>query len=232
MEKQQVNHPVLEFENVTGKPKKFRLTDVNFLLQPGYIMGLMGVNGAGKTTLIDYIMNEKVQYKGTIRIGGEDIRNNHAYMKNKIGFVSEENVFLQDCTGKQNAQKLGMFYENFDMTVFEDAMREMGVPCNRVYDTMSRGEKLKFQMAFAMAHKPALYLLDEVTVGMDPVFRTDFHKILHKVIEDESASVLMTSHIESELTEKTDYVGILENGTLIDFGESPEVIAKYKGELV
>jgi ABC-2 type transport system ATP-binding protein len=89
---------------------------------------------------------------------------------------------------------------------------------------MSRGERMKFQMAFAMGHKPCIYLLDEVTAGMDPVFRMDFFKIFHKVIEDESASVLMTSHIESEMEHKMDYLGILENGKLVKFGESLDVL--------
>ena len=67
-----------------------------------------------------------------------------------------------------------------------------------------------------------LYLLDEVTVGMDPVFRLDFYKILQKVIETEEASVLMTSHIESEMKQKTDFLGILDEGRMTWFGESPD----------
>ena len=96
------------------------------------------------------------------------------------------------------------------------------------YGKMSRGEKLKFQMAFAMAHGTKLYLLDEVTVGMDPVFRLDFFKILQKVIEKEEAAVLMTSHIMSEIQQKTDYVGILKEGRLLHFGESPDVMAQMQ----
>ena len=100
----------------------------------------------------------------------------------------------------------------------------MEVSPKRVYATMSRGEKLKFQMAFAMAHHAQIYLLDEVTVGMDPVFRMDFFKLLHKVIETEQASVLMTSHIETEMKQKTDYLGIMKAGKLVEFGESMEVL--------
>lgn len=221
---------LLEFKNVTGKSRKFSLANVSFSLPAGYIMGLMGVNGAGKTTLINYIMSEKILYKGSILIGGVDIRENHGYIKNFIGFVSEENIFINERSGKQNAEILGVFYEDFDMELFESAMKDMGVSTALVYGKMSRGEKMKFQMAFAMAHHPVIYLLDEVTAGMDPVFRLDFHKILHKVIEDEKASVLMTSHIESELEQKTDFVGILENGELIKFGESIDVIPEYKGD--
>jgi len=217
---------LLEFEHVSGTKGKFRLEDISFALPAGYIMGLMGPNGAGKSTLMSYIMQENVKYTGTIRVGGVDIKENHAYMKNYIGFVSEDNQFLDDYSGMDNAKLLGMFYEKFDMELFKESMKEMGVSTGTPYKKLSRGEKLKFQMAFAMAHSPKIYLLDEVTVGMDPVFRIDFFKILQKVIETEAASVLMTSHIESEMKQKTDFVGIIKEGKLVEFGESLDVIAK------
>ena len=217
---------LLEFEHVSGTKGKFRLEDISFALPAGYIMGLMGPNGAGKSTLMSYIMQENVKYTGTIRVGGVVIKENHAYMKNYIGFVSEDNQFLDDYSGMDNAKLLGMFYEKFDMELFKESMKEMGVSTGTPYKKLSRGEKLKFQMAFAMAHSPKIYLLDEVTVGMDPVFRIDFFKILQKVIENEQASVLMTSHIESEIKQKTDFVGIIKDGKLVEFGESLDVIAK------
>ena len=221
--------PMIEFEHVTGKKGKFRLQDISFSLPAGYIMGLMGQNGAGKTTLIRYIMEDKKLYSGTIRINGVDIRDDHAYMKNKIGFVSEENTFIEERTAEQNVELLSGFYEDFDHDIFASAMKKMELSPKKTYGKMSRGEALKFQMAFAMAHKPNIYFLDEVTAGMDPVFRMDFFKILQEVIRDENASVIMTSHIESEMERKTDYVGIMEKGQLIDFGESIDVIPNQRG---
>lgn len=215
---------MLEFEHVTGTKGKFRLEDISFSLPAGYVCGLMGPNGAGKTTLIAYIVNEKAKYSGTIRIGGVDIKKDHAYMRNFMGLVSEDNEFLDEFSGQDNAKLLGAFYESFDMPVFEENMNEMGVSLKTRYGKLSRGEKLKFQMAFAMAHKPKLYLLDEVTVGMDPVFRLDFFKIIQRVIQDGEASVLMTSHIESEIKQKMDYVGMIQNGRLAVFGESLDVL--------
>ncbi|MBE5943694.1 MAG: ABC transporter ATP-binding protein [Lachnospiraceae bacterium] len=215
---------LLEFVNVTGKKGRFKLDNVSFSLPAGYIMGLAGVNGAGKTTLIDYIMNGKKRYTGTIKIDGVDIRENHADMRNLIGFVSDENVFFEDRTCDQNVELMSMFYKDFDGDIYKQAMKDMNVAGGLTLSKMSRGERMKFQMAFAMAHKPAIYLLDEVTAGMDPVFRIDFFRMLHKVIEDEGASVLMTSHIESEMEQKMDYLGVLEEGRLVEFGESLEVL--------
>lgn len=216
---------LLEFEHVTGTSKKFALQDIHFSLEAGYIMGLVGKNGAGKSTLLDYIMNPKQLYKGEIRLCGVNIRDNHTYIKNKLGFVSEDNLFFRDFTAMENVDLLSRFYEEWDMDVFRDAMKRMELSTAKIVGKMSRGENFKFQMAFAMAHKPKLYLLDEVTAGMDPVFRIDYFKILQELIATEQASVIMTSHIQDEISRKTDYVGVLENGRMVQFGESPEVFA-------
>ena len=149
---------LLEFEHVTGISDKFRLQDVSFALPAGYIMGLAGKNGAGKTTLIDYIMNPKVLYTGTIRINGADIRDNHVQIKNKIGFISDENKFLNKRSAIQNAEILGTLYEDWDMDIFKNAMKQMELSTGAMVGKMSRGQMMRFQMAVAMAHKPALYL--------------------------------------------------------------------------
>ena len=143
---------LLEFEHVTGTSDKFKLQDVNFALPAGFIMGLAGKNGAGKTTLIDYIMNPQVQYMGTIRIGGEDIRKNHVRIKNKIGFISDENKFLNNLTAMQNAEILSVLFDEWDMDVFKRAMKQMNLSTGKNVGKMSRGEMMRFQMAFAMAH--------------------------------------------------------------------------------
>lgn len=216
---------ILEFEHVTGigRSKDFVLQDISFSLEPGYIMGLAGKNGAGKSTLFDYIMNPKTRYTGVIRVDGEDIRGKHAMMMNKIGFISDSNYFITDRTAEQNAQILGMLYAEWEDEIFRNAMKEMDLSVKKTVGKMSRGELLKFQTAFAMAHKPCLYLIDEATAGMDPVFRIDYFKMLQEIIRDETASVIMTSHIQDEIARKIDYVGIMDAGKLVEFGASMDV---------
>ena len=215
---------LLEFEHVTGIHKRFQknfcLQDVSFSVPAGFIMGLAGENGAGKTTLIDYIINPKKKYHGVIRLQGEDIRENHIKIQNKLGFVSEENHFFEEMTIGQNEQLLAHFYDNWDSKLFRIMLQKMDLSLGKTVGKLSRGESMKFQMAFAMAHHPVLYLLDEVTAGMDPIFRVDFFKILQEVIATEEASVLMTSHIREEMNRKMDYVGILEKGRMISFHEA------------
>lgn len=220
---------VLSFVEVTGRKRKFHLKNINMELQPGYIYGLMGENGAGKTTLMKYILDEYCRYDGKIYVDGEDISINHARIMNRVGYVSEDNHFFEVRTGEQNAKMLGMLYDDFDMGRFMEAMEQMDLSAAKAYKRMSRGERLKFQLAFAIAHNPCIYLLDEVTVGMDPVFRLDFFDMLRRLIRDEECAVLMTSHIQSEIERKTDYVAVMKEGRLGEFMESLD-IAQYERE--
>ncbi len=211
---------LLEFSHVTGISKKFRLEDVHFSLPAGYIMGLIGRNGAGKTTLFDYILNPHKKYTGQIMLDGVDILSDDIFLKNKIGYVSEENLFFERLSAIQNARILGPFYEEWDMELFEHSLIQMRLQKDKMIGGMSRGERLKFQMAFAIAHHSVLYLLDDATVGMDPIFRKELFHMLQTLIMDEKASVLMSTHNQADIERKIDYIGVMEKGRMISYREN------------
>lgn len=216
---------MLEFQNVCGIGSGFCLKEISFSVPAGYLIGIAGKNGAGKTTLLHYIADEKKHYTGSIRFRDEELHQSHLEMMNQIAFVADEVPFFKMYSARQNAKLLAPFYPEWDWEIFEGAAREVSLSTGErlkldaPLSVLSRGEYLRFQMAFAMAHHTKLYLLDEVTSGMDPIFRREFFRLLHRILEQEEASVLMTTHIEEELTEKMDYVGILEGGRLKSFGE-------------
>lgn len=199
--------------------KAFKLEDISFALPKGYIMGIVGKNGAGKTTFFDYIMDSKKRYSGELLLDGREIHEDHLQTLNQIGFVSEKNEFLDLRTAAQNVQMLSRFYSDFDKDLFESTMESFHVSKNKTVGKMSRGELMKFQLAFAVAHKPKLFLLDEATAGMDPVFRIDFYRLLRELIQDESCSVMLSTHMEEEIEKQLDYVGVLEAGRFVSFGE-------------
>lgn len=217
---------LLEFQGVCGTDKGFCLKDITFAVPEGYLVGLAGKNGAGKTTLLHYIADEKKRYSGSIRFLGQELHASHTRLLNEIAFVADETPFFKMYGARRNAKLLAPFYEAWDWDIFERAAGQVSLATGTKLrlDTplakLSRGEYLRFQMIFAMAHHTRLYLLDEVTGGMDPVFRKEFFRMLHQILEQEEASVLMTTHIEEELEEKMDYVGIMEEGRLKSFGEA------------
>lgn len=221
---------ILEFKEVSGKGRGFKLNNVTFSLEIGFIYCIAGKNGAGKTSLLNYILSEKARYKGDILLNGESIKGNHACAMKEIGFVSEDRVFFEDRTALQNVQLLSGFYENFDKDHFMKAMDEFGVNPGRTYKAMSRGEKMKFQLAFVESFKPSLFILDEATAGMDAVFRIEFFERLQKLIAEEKCTVLMTSHNISEIEKKTDYVAVMNDGTLNQFTESMDFDFETIGE--
>ncbi|MDD6857639.1 MAG: ABC transporter ATP-binding protein [Lachnospiraceae bacterium] len=216
----EIKDSVLAFEGVNGKNRKFRLKNVNFRMEPGYIYCITGENGAGKTTLMRYIIDEYARYKGNIYFERTDIRGRHSELMEHIGVVSEDNVFFEDRTCIQNVNMLKMLYKNFDMDRFETIMKKMNMQEGMTYKKMSRGEKVKFQLAFAFSHGSRLYLMDEATAGMDPVFRIDFFDILRTLIRDEMCTVLMTTHNTDEIRKQTDYYAVMDNGQLGEFRES------------
>lgn len=213
----------LEFKDVTGKGFGFKLKNVSMTLENGYVYAVTGKNGAGKTTLFNYILTEKQRYTGSIRLSGYELARNHARAMEITGLVSEDNTFFENRTGRQNAEILGLVYDNFDMELFDKCMRKMNVSSQTTLWRMSRGERMKFQLAFAIAHHSRLYLLDEATAGMDAVFKIELFDMLRQLIAGEDCCVLMTTHDMSEIAKNTDYAAIMDNGTLGKFRESIEV---------
>lgn len=214
---------VLQFKEVTGRDKKwklkkaFKLKDINFALEPGYMMGLAGKNGAGKTTLIHYIIDEKYDFEGEILVDGKNVKSERRDVLDRIGLISEENKFFLEFSLRDNANLIGPFYSKWNMALFEEACKKMDLHMGMKVSQLSRGQNMKFQLALAMAHQPKLYLIDEATAGMDPIFRKEFFRVLRIQIQAEEASVLLITHIEEELEVAMDYVGIMEDGRLISF---------------
>ena len=212
---------LLELEQVSGTAKKvFCLKEVSLRLPAGYIGGIVGENGAGKTTLFEYVMNPKKLYSGNILLDGKEIHEDYIAMRQKIGFVSDSNRFFMEKSGRENAKLAACVFDGWDFNLFEKTMKEMKVSATRPLSKLSRGEYMKFQTAYAMAHHPVLYLMDEVTAGMDPVFRMEFFLLLQSLIEKEDASVLMISHIQEEVERKMDYIGTMVEGRLVEWKEN------------
>lgn len=203
------------FQNVDYCRKKFVLQKILFEVKEGYITALVGKNGSGKTTLFHMLLDQKADYKGTILADGMDWRQNRTKLLNKVGFVSDEQKFFMERSALENAEMLQYLYDQFSMEIFQEHMNRMGVPVGSLLKNMSRGEYIKYQLAFAAAHYSQLYLLDEATAGMDVVFKKDFFRMLHELLVDEHCAVLMSTHILDDIKKHMDYIVQIEDGRII-----------------
>lgn len=225
--------PILEYQHVGIQWKDFSIQDVSFSLERGYIMGLVGPNGAGKSTLFHLLFNHYRHYDGDIFVDGLSAKTNDLIVKDRIGFISEANPFFTQFDAITNANLYAPLYTTFDFDLFKDKLRSFEIPYSgKSLSTFSKGTKVKFQLAFALAHHPELYIMDEPTAGLDPVFRRDFLKMLQEIVASEEASIVISTHITTDLDKIADYIGYLEHGKLLRFEDRErleEQLSREKG---
>ncbi|HPT83120.1 MAG TPA: ABC transporter ATP-binding protein [Limnochordia bacterium] len=224
---------ILELKDVTKRYTGFALEGVSFSLEPGYIMGFIGPNGAGKTTTIKLIMNLIRLDAGVIKVFGLDSRKHEQEIKQRIGFVYDESHFYENLTIAEMSRLIAPFYRSWDWQVYKKYVDLFGLPERKKLAQFSRGMKMKYALAVALSHGAELLIMDEPTSGLDPLVRSEFLDILREVIQDERRSVLLSSHITSDLDQIADYVTLINGGRII-FSKSKEELweeyALIKGE--
>ena len=203
---------MLKIQNISKKLDGFQLYDINFELPKGYIMGLIGENGAGKNTLLNLILGLYKPTKGTITIDGMEYENHEKEIKNLLGYVLVDEIFPGEMTLLENAKMYGKYYENYETTIFLQYCQRLQLVETKKYKQLSKGEKLKFQFAFALSHQPKLLILDEPTANFDPDFRKEFLSILAEFVSDGEKSVLLATHITEDLDRIADYVTFFHKG--------------------
>lgn len=218
---------MLEVKGLTKKYLSFTLHEVSFTLEPGYILGLTGRNGAGKTTLLHQLVHPETASGGSVIINGIDAKKEPLKAKQEIGVLMEDMPFLFDMTLEQNGTLLGAFYERFSMEKFFEYLRRFELSRGSRYRELSRGMRMKFQLAFALAHEPKLLLMDEATGGLDVVFRREFYYLLQEAVEKELVSVIIATHVTEDLDKVADYVAFLEHGYMRFYEPKEELYENY-----
>ena len=194
---------------------KFSLKDITFELPPGYIMGLIGPNGSGKTTLLKCILSLYRIDEGEIHVNGISCKEEERRIKENIGYVFQEDLFLGDLSLAQNGAHYGKYYSNYSHEQLLGYIERFGLDASKKLKRFSKGEKLKFQFAFALAHQPKLLCLDEPTGSFDPEFRKEFFRIVTDFVKDGNRSVILATHITEDLEQIADYITLLYQGRLL-----------------
>lgn len=219
---------ILEISNLRKEYKEFTLKDISLTLPRGYIMGLIGPNGAGKSTTIKAIMNLINYDGGKIKLFGLDYGNDEEEIKNKIGYVGEEQFFYEDMTVNWMEKFISQHYKQWNREKFNSLIERFNVSSTKKVRELSKGMRVKLALALALAHNPALLILDEPTSGLDPVVRNEILKILLEVIQDENKSVLFSTHITEDVEKIADYVTYLIDGRIVLSASKDELLEKWK----
>ncbi len=221
---------MLRIENINknfGKTKV--LDDLNLEVNDGSIFGLVGINGAGKSTLLRLIAGVYEPDQGTITLNDQDTWLDPEIRK-EIAFVSDEQYYPLGST----ILSMKKFYEtmyDFDEESYQEYLKLFELDENSVIVNLSKGNKRRVSLLFALSTRPKLLLLDEAYDGLEPLARLRFKKILAQMIDEQQVTVIIASHNLKELEDICDSYGILENGKIISYGdllESKDLINKYQ----
>ncbi len=216
----------IEIRGLKKSYKGFSLEGLNLTLPQGCIMGLIGENGAGKSTTIKLILDIIKKEDGEVTLFGEregDLR----LQKEDIGVVLDE-VGLPGClTVKQVNRVMKNIYKNWDEKAYFGYIKRFGLPEKKMNGTFSRGMRMKLCIAVALSHNARLLILDEATSGLDPVIRDEILDIFSEFTRDERNSILISSHIVSDLEKICDYIAFLHKGRLMLCEEKDALYEQY-----
>lgn len=206
----------IEIRNlVKSYSDKFTLGEINLNIPSGIIIGLIGENGAGKTTLIKSILNIISLNKGNIKIFGKDIKINECEIKENIGVVLDNMFFPELLMPKDINSIMKDVYKNWDEQLFNKYLSEFKLKNNQSIKSMSKGMRKKLEIATALSHHPKLLILDEPTSGLDPVVRNEVLDIFLDFIQDEEHTILLSTHITSDLEHIADKIIFINQGKVV-----------------
>lgn len=212
---------ILRVEGLCKDYGGFALQDVSFSLPKGSIMGFIGENGAGKTTTIKLILNMISKDSGDVSVFGLDHIRDEAQIKQDTGVVLDELHFYEGLRASDIPGILRPIFASWDDALYAKYLKRFGVPADKTIKQLSKGMKTKLSLCTTLAHNPRLLILDEATSGLDPVMRAEILEMFQDIIQDEERSILMSTHIISDLEKMADYITLIDGGRIV-FSESAD----------
>ncbi|MEE0434346.1 MAG: ABC transporter ATP-binding protein [Peptococcaceae bacterium] len=203
----------------------FTLDHVSFTVPQGAIVGLIGENGAGKSTILNATLGLIAKESGTINILGSECFDNAT--KEQVGVVFDGSNYPDVLSPQAIGSILAKIYKSWDRAYYEKLLERFGLPKNKALKKFSKGMKMKFAITAALSHHPKLLVLDEATSGLDPVVRDDILDILLDFVQEEDHSVLVSSHITSDLEKIADYIVFLHEGKIAFMKPKDELVENY-----
>ena len=210
----------LVVNNLTKKYRDFALDKVSFSVPCGTIVGLIGENGAGKSTTINAVLGLINYDSGSIELFGKQGTQDDR-VRNQIGVVFDGNNYPDVLSAQKLNRVFKQIYSTWDEIQFFSLLKKMSLPANKKIKEFSKGMKMKLSIAAALSHNSKLLVLDEATSGLDPVVRDDILDMFLEFVQDENNSILVSSHITSDLEKVADYIVFIHEGSVVFCHQQP-----------
>lgn len=216
---------ILQVNNLTKQYDGFKLDHVSFSVPKGAIMGLIGENGAGKSTTINAVLGLIQKEAGSICVLGKEQPDNE--IKEQIGVVFDGNNYPEIFSTRKLNRVMKDIYHSWEEHTFLNLLKKFSLPTDKPIKQFSKGMKMKLAIAVALSHNSKLLILDEATSGLDPVIRDDILDILLDFAQDETHSILISSHITTDLEKIADYIVFIHEGQVVFSKPKDELIEQY-----
>lgn len=220
---------ILEVKEISKRyPKSnFALEQVSFALPCGAIMGFVGENGAGKTTTIGCILNTVLRDSGTVSLFGKEMTDSDTSLREEIGVVYDGDNFPGYLNALQLSKIMQGLYSHWDGSLYQAYLNRFHLTSGQKIKDYSRGMTMKLAISAALAHHPRLLILDEATSGLDPIMRDEILDVFLEFVQEEDHSILLSSHITSDLEKIADYVTFIHNGRIILTASKNDLVYQY-----
>lgn len=219
--------PALSVQNLCKSFGEFALQDITFDVPCGVVTAIIGENGSGKSTTLACILGQDIPDSGTVAIFGTDpFQDIQAHAA--LGVSGDISQFPGAFTPNQLESVLKGLFPDWDTAAWNRLLELCQIPGTRRIEQFSRGMKAKLSLAAALSHRAKLLILDEATAGLDPVVREELLDLLLEFMQEENHSILMTSHISSDLEKIADYIIFIRNGRIV-FSEEKDTLLEHYG---
>lgn len=221
---------ILEVKGLNKKYEGFSLENINFNIPSGAIVGLVGKNGSGKTTTINSILDITKRDSGYINYFGLNFDENEYKIKERLGVILGDSFFHDSLNPKEINFLMKDFVSSWKEDKFFSYLEKFDLPKEKSINTFSKGMKMKLKIAVSLSRNAKFLILDEPTVGLDPIVRDEILDELLEFIQDEENSILFSTHITTDLDKVADYIIFLDDGKIV-FQEDIETLLSEHGIL-
>lgn len=221
-----MNNYAIEIKDLVKQFDNFKLGPINLTIPKGTIVGYIGQNGAGKSTTIKLLLGLLNKDSGEIKILDE-INPSSVGLKDKLGIVFDDLLVPEEMTLIDVEKFCSRVYSKWNKNSFYRFKEKFNLPEKKIIKNYSRGMKMKLSMAVALSHNAELLILDEATSGLDPIVREEILDLLLDFMQDENHTILISSHILSDLEKVADYIAFINDGKILFMETKDELKENY-----